>query len=112
MSNPNTSIYTVLLCSKLEDSKYGPEFGATRLVGYYFDKEAAFRRVKANALDINEAGAYPYVIIEHVEEGMYEPATHGQRWFFECDKTSLPNLTYREIEEPDFCKHFCGFSIG
>ena len=44
----------------------------TRCVGYLSNKEKAINAVINNACDIYEAGAYPYAVIEYIEEGLYQ----------------------------------------
>ena len=68
-----------------------------------------------NACDIYEAGAYPYVIIENIEEGFYQ-YDFEPMWFKYNEKTDK----YDRIEtEPDFVTNetlgigsTVGFAIG
>ena len=105
-NNERTKIYTITGMTNLQKGVDDfPDFGDTRIFGYYTSKEHAFESTKHNALDIHET-IYDYVIIEEVEEGLYQPS--DERWFFHY----IGNDTYEEISEPDFMKHFCGISIG
>lgn len=87
----------------------------TRCVGYLSDKEKAIDAVINNACDIYEAGAYPYVIIENIEEGFYQ-YDFKPMWFKYNKKTDK----YDRIEtEPDFVTNetlgigsTVGFAIG
>lgn len=81
----------------------------SRCVGYYFDKEIAFDRVKNNNCDIYECGCYPYVVIEAVEPGIYKYAMKEERWWFKWDNE---NEEYKSIDDPEFAKNICGFGIG
>lgn len=99
-------IYTILIFTKLEKDKYGPDFGCERLVGYYTDKDSAFAAVINNSCDINET-CYNYALIEEVEEGLYNPAFN--RWWF---KFNYDRGEYEQIDEPDVVNHYCGFTIG
>lgn len=100
-------IYTILVFTKLEKDKKGwPNFGSERLVGYYTNKDKAFNAIINNACDINET-CYDYALIEEVEEGLYNAAMH--RYWFEYNRAKDK---YEPIEEPDFVKHFSGFTIG
>ena len=100
-------IYTILVFTRLEEDEHGwPNFGSERLVGYYTDRKIAFDAVKCNACDINET-CYDYALIEEVEEGLYNAATHRYLFKYNYDKNK-----YEQIEEPDFMKHFGGFTIG
>lgn len=100
-------IYTILVCERLEaDDKGWPDFGSSRIVGYYTDKSYAISAVEANMCDINET-CYNYVIIEKIEEGLYNPS--DETIFFKYD---INTDTYKEIPKPAFLEHFSGFSIG
>lgn len=100
-------IYTILVFTRLEqDEKGWPNFGSERLVGYYTNKDIAFNAVINNSCDINET-CYDYALIEEVEEGLYNAAMN--RWLF---KYNRDKDEYESIEEPDFMKHFSGFTIG
>lgn len=79
-----------------------------RIPGYYLDKDVAFKAVKNNWCDIWET-CYSYALIEEVEEGLYRPATKGQRWWF---KFNLDSKQYEQIEEPECMNNYCGFTIG
>lgn len=103
-------IYAILVMTDLsynKDLKF-PDFGSECLVGYYSSKEAAFEAVKDNCCDIWET-CYDYALIEEIEEGLYNPALPNQRWFF---KYNAEKYCYEEIKEPEFVKHFCGFTFG
>ena len=100
-------IYTILVFTKLEKNKYGfSDFGEERLVGYYRDINKAFMNVKNNSCDIFET-CYHYALIEEVEQGLYNPAIN--RWLF---KFNIESGKYEQIEESDFMKHECGYTIG
>jgi hypothetical protein len=88
----------------------------TRCVGYLSNKEKAIDAVINNACDIYEAGAYPYVVIEHIEEGFYQ-YDFEPLWF----KYNEDTEKYEQIkEEPEFISddlfgmkgHTVGFAIG
>lgn len=80
----------------------------TRCVGYLSDREKTIDAVKNNACDIYEAGAYPYVVIEHIEEGFYQ-YDFEPLWF----KYNRESEQYDELEkEPDFIgEKTVGFAI-
>lgn len=83
-----------------------PDFGSTRIVGWYDNFESAYDAVAENACDINET-CYQYALIEECEKGLYHPAS--KRTFFQyCRHVDH----YFQIPEPEYCKHFCGFTIG
>lgn len=80
----------------------------TRCVGYLSDKEKAINAVINNACDIYEAGAYPYAIIEYIEEGFYQ-YDFEPLWF----KYNRKSEQYDRLEkEPDFIgEKTVGFAI-
>lgn len=79
-----------------------------RCVGYYSDKEKAIKSVKYNACDLNEAGYYPYAVIENVSEGIYQ-YDQNPIWFKFNENTEQ----YEESKRPYFIgKHLIGFGIG
>jgi hypothetical protein len=79
-----------------------------RCVGYFSKQEDAIHAVEGNAGDINEAGYYPYAVIEHVSEGLYQ-YDQDPMWFKFNDETE----EYEISERPSFiCKNFVGFGIG
>lgn len=101
-------IYTVMVMTDLTFDREikCPEFGSSRLVGWYSQYCDARSSVESNSCDINET-CYRYALIEECEEGLYNPAF--KRWWFEYDREKDG---YIEIEEPNFIKGFCGFTIG
>ena len=81
----------------------------TRCVGYLTNKEKAIDAVKSNACDLYEAGAYPYAVIEYIEEGLYQ-YDFKPIWF----KYNEELDEYEPLEkEPDFINpKTVGFAIG
>ena len=99
-------IYIIMTFSRLNMNETGfPDFGSTNLCGWYFDFQDAYRAVTENMCDIWEH-TYDYALIEEVEEGLYPSSM--KRWFFHFDEDSL---IYDPIKEPEFLKHFSGFTI-
>ena len=79
------NIYTILMCEKLEDtvSKSGkslkiPNYGSSRIVGYYTSYADAQRILDKNICDVWET-CYDYACIERVEEGIYRPGAQPNR---------------------------------
>ncbi len=101
-------IYTVMVMTDLrQDPKTKcPEFGSSRIVGWYSQYPNARSSVESNNCDINET-CYRYALFEECEEGLYNPATNT--WWFEYDRDKD---RYIEIAKPDCVKGFCGFTIG
>lgn len=75
-----SKIYTIMTMTDLtyDDRTKFPEFGATRLVGWYYKFDDAYSSVLKNNCDINET-CYQYALIEECEEGIYHPAM--KRWW-------------------------------
>jgi hypothetical protein len=102
-------IYPILMCETLKQDDNGfPDFGNTRLVGYYTNINDAIRAVETNACDINET-CYDYAVIEGVEEGLYQCATYNDRLVFQYDYNSR---TYKRIANPKCLHHIAGITIG
>ena len=99
-------IYTVLMCTKLEEDRSVPVFGSTRLVGFFTDFQWATEVVMENMCDLWEF-CYKYAIIEKVKEGLYMAPT--ERWFFKYDE---PSGKYRIIDEPAFLRFYVGLTMG
>ena len=80
-----------------------------RCVGYYTKWFKAIKAVENNNFDLNEAGYYPYAVIENVKEGIYQ-YDFKPLWFKFNDKTEK----YEKIDKaPSFIdKHYIGFGIG
>lgn len=71
---------------------------ASRTVGYMYDKQEAIRLVESNACDLNEAGYYPYALVEEVPEGLYAmsrdlPFKDRVTWFKWNEKTESYEIT-------------------
>lgn len=86
-----------------------PHGYGSRCVGYLSDKQKAIEAVIENACDLYEAGAYPYAIIEHIEEGFYQ-YDFEPLWFkYNRNKNEYELLK----KEPDFIgDKTVGFAIG
>lgn len=80
----------------------------TRCVGYYSDFEKANVAVESNSYDLNEAGCYPYVVIENIKEGIYQ-YDFNPVWY----KYNKDAEKYEKSERPSFIeKNLIGFGIG
>ena len=102
------TIYTIMVMTGLsyDEQTKCPEFGSERLVGWYPEFGQAQWAVTENICDINET-CYQYALIEECEVGLYRPSI--KRWWFEYNREKDG---YVQIDEPDFIKGFCGFTIG
>lgn len=74
-----------------------PNIGCARTFGYYMNSNDAKEAVKYNSCDIFES-VYTYMVIEHIEEGLYNPAS--DRLFF---KWNNEKREYEEIEPIEDC---------
>ena len=82
-----------------------PHGYGSRCVGYLSNKEKAIEAVIENACDLYEAGAYPYAVIEHIEEGFYQ-YDFEPMWF----KYNRDTDKYEQLDrEPDF---ICNETLG
>lgn len=107
IQNKGISIYTILTTEKLEEDLNGfPNYGCTRIPGFFTDLEEAREAVKSNAGDIWET-VYDYACIEKVSEGLY-----GIEGSCEWYKYNADTNCYEKIDTPEFEEHICGRSIG
>lgn len=106
--NDMNKMYIIMVMEDLnQDEETGlPDFGCKSLPGWFTKFEDAYEAVSENRNDINET-CYQYALIEECVEGMYHSAI--KRWWFEFNHETGQ---YYEIDEPEFCKHYCGFTIG
>ncbi len=86
-----------------------PKDNDIRCVGYFSDKDMAIEVVRNNIGDIYEAGCYPYAVIEHIPEGIYQYDMEPL-WFTYIEKTQK----YQPCATPLFIRkeHMVGFAIG
>lgn len=92
-----------------------PNDYGTRCVGYFSSKRKAIDVVTNNRGDLYEAGAYPYAVIEHIEQGLYQ-YDFEPMWF----KYNRDTGEYEKLDkEPDFISNqtlnigsTVGFAIG
>lgn len=106
----NDEIYAIGLGCIAEDTHNQVKYlNISRVAGYYFEKEDAIGSVRKNNGDINEAGAYPYAIVERIEPGIYQMAGSDNRWLFLFNENTGE---YDPVEFPEFAAHMCGFTIG
>lgn len=101
-------IYVVMMCERMGVKNFFPDFGSSRLVGWYSAYETAVSAVMENWCRINEC-CYDYALIEKIEEGLYKPANSSERWWFKYDQVTD---TYAPVEEPKEYEHYSGFTIG
>ena len=101
-------IYTVTTVSEITDTGLGfAQTGDTRCVGWYSDFSEAEVAVLENRCDLNEAGCYPYAIVETVEEGLYPSGL--PRKLYRYDEA---RERYLPVDEPEGLARICAFGIG
>lgn len=112
---PEDYIYLITVMQNIEEvvTKSGirtgiPDFGDTRVVGYYLTYDDARETVVNNAGDIHET-IYDYALIEKVAPGIYNGATSDYRSVFKYNKEKE---RYDPVEEPAFLSNICGIGIG
>lgn len=102
------SIYTVMVFEKLDIDRGFPNFGNSRVVGFYTKEEDALNAVKNNACDINER-CYDYALVEKYNEGLYNVDYHYNRKLFKYD---IKTDTYNEIDFPWELLMFVSFALS
>ena len=89
---------------EIDEKTKMPNIGYARTFGYYVNSNDAKEAVKYNYSDIFES-MYDYMVIEHIEEGLYTPASG--RLFFKW------NHEKREYEEIELIEDHCGnYALG
>lgn len=97
----------LMTCTKLEENKFGfPEFGSSRVVGYYKHWNDGVKAMHDNRCDIWET-IYEYGVLEDLDEGLYPNVNKCQ--FFKWNKEKEG---FFEIETPSFLNHFSNLTIG
>ena len=81
-----------------------------RCVGFSHDLQDAIDMVEDNAMDINEAGYYHYVVIEKTNPGIYNIELDNIWFKWRNDKKG--GAGYQRIEKPEQFKRVAGFGIG
>lgn len=101
-------IYVIMVCERMDIKNFFPDFGSSRLVGWYGSYETAVSAVTGNWCGIDEC-CYDYALIEKIEEGLYKPANSSERWWFKYDQVTN---TYVPVKEPKEYESYSGFTIG
>ena len=94
-------IYEILVFTEPVTSKcLGiPEYGYRESMGFFYDRDTAYKAIKENWADINEAGAYPAALLIEKEEGLY-PLAKKLNYFIYNQETD----GYDEQEIPSVLK--------
>jgi len=95
----NDIIYTVVTMRQNSRS---------RCVGWFPNKEDAIEVIIENYGDINEAGYYPYALVEGVKPGLYNFDLREEIWFkWDDDKHQ-----YIQCDKPDKFHNTLCYSMG
>lgn len=73
-----------------------------RSAGYTTDYKKAVKIANLNIGDLHESGYYNYIVIESIEEGLYNYDDNpkwfvwdsNKKGFFECEKPKIPEYSY------------------
>lgn len=95
---PARKIYAITCMQTIEEDEGWPSYGASKFMGYYFDKSYAFEAVQSNSCNIFE-NLYNYAVIEEIAPGLY--SFPRKRWVFEYDDVAK---AFHEIDEPKVMK--------
>jgi hypothetical protein len=108
MNNEYLTLYFISVFERVERDKRGfPDFGATRVWGFYSDRDVAIRAVRENWTDMRE-GVYEYAVVEGYDEGIcHEHDPEEAQWF----KWNEDYEGYREIERPEAVVGFGSWAI-
>lgn len=79
----------------------------SRCVGYFSELNDAVECLKDNCCDLNEAGLYPWAVIENIPEGLYQYDLNPL-WF----KWDDVNEKYIKVDTPEELKNICGWGVG
>ena len=83
----------------------------SRCWGFYSNKKKAIKAVEENWTDMNEAGYYPYAVIEEIAEGLLQIYTSSKAlWFKACYDNGY--CEYKKCETPEFAKGIVGWTIS
>lgn len=91
---------------EIDPKTHVPNIGANRTFGYYADRDVAIRMVSLNNLDIQEC-IYQYAVIEHIPEGLYNPAI--ERLFF---KWNEDEEIFEEVDSKFFEDCWGNYAFG
>jgi hypothetical protein len=93
---PNNCIFVITaLCNAIDG----------RAFGWFFEFEQAEAAVRENALDMNEAGHHPWIVIEQYEPGIH--CTACREWWHQFE-----NGAYQSTEKPDWALQTTNWALG
>lgn len=90
------------------DENHWPCFGATRVWGFYTERDTAVRALRENWTDMHE-GLYAYAVIEGYDEGICHPHDPKESQWFKWDEQ---HEGYSEIKRPESVMGFGSWAIG
>jgi len=80
-----------------------------RVWGWYADLYEAEEAVINNITDMNEAGYYPHILIEEVEEGILPITTVDKQRWYQFDEE---DENYHKCEQPEEYKKILNWAMG
>lgn len=76
-----------------------------RAFGWFFEFDKADKAVLENALDMNEEGHHPWIVVEQ-----YEPGVHclaKQEWWYQFERGA-----FRQCQKPDWATNTTNWALG
>ena len=105
-----TNIYTITAIG-LWSNKYPEKAGQhrKRIWGWYSNFYEAEEAVIENVTDMNEAGYYPWIVIEEVSEGICPITMEDKAKWYEFD---AKDEKYHRCDAPEFAMCIINWSFG
>lgn len=80
-----------------------------RCWGFFYKLEDAINSAENNEGDMYEAGYYPYVVVEKVEQGICNMAEQVQWFKYKADPKSYMNGKYIKCKRPKFSERIVNY---
>lgn len=109
MNNEYLTVYFITVFEKVVKEEPGwPYFGASRVWGFYSNRDVAVRALHENWTDMHET-VYDYAVIEGYDEGISHAHDPAEAQWFKWDED---RHGYFEIERPEAVVGFGSWSLG
>ena len=106
MSN---KIYTVTtVCNTRSHPVWGNNQIDTRCWGYYLTLEEAASVAESDKCGLNEAGYWPWIVIEALQPGIGSVADCEEYWYLYSDE----NRAFVPCLKPEWAQNVIGWGIG
>lgn len=106
---PDDKIYTIGLML-VRDNAIGKTENP-RTIGWFETREEAEDLILRNAGDMFECGFHNTAVIEEISSGVYAIAQQIS-WYHATYTAGVNDPDVVRIEQPDWAKHICNFSMG